>query len=87
MIASTGANASPMFYTVFGALFAVLGALLAFDYRGFGTKYIELGLGIVDRNRRLSEKNRQRYISFYRFGYGVVSALGCLMFLSGILSH
>lgn len=71
-----GTSASPNLYVALGAFLMLLGGLLATDFRGLGTRYIRLTL----RNAPQTTVDR------YRIWYGIVSAIGLVMFVSGLVA-
>jgi hypothetical protein len=83
VIAAQHTSLSPVLLTIFGAVLAIFGGVLAADYRGWGVKYIQLGLP----RRLLNTERRQRVIKIYRVLYGVAAVVGCLIVLGEVFGH
>jgi hypothetical protein len=79
LIASSG-GAGPLFYIVCGAILCVVGTILASDFRGIGTKYIHIALP----KNQIENESRKSSITRYRVIYGIASAIGLVMLVSGI---
>jgi len=83
VIAAQHSSLSPVLLTIFGAVLAIVGGILAADYRGWGVKYIEQGVP----RRLFNGERRQRVIKVYRVLYGVAAVVGCLIVLGEIFGH
>jgi hypothetical protein len=69
--------------TIVGVLLAIGGGILALDYRGWGAKYIGLGL-----SRRIwSDERRQRMIKIYRVNYAFAAVVGIIIVISEVVGH
>jgi hypothetical protein len=81
-VGASGSTAGPDFYIFAGAAALVLGTLLATDYRGWGTKYIQLALRRTDG----SSPARARLIRRNRFRFGLLAVVGLVLLVSGLFS-
>jgi len=71
-----------MFYIVGGAFLLVFCSVLASDYRGFGSWWIQISL----RKKDILTPERMKFIKRYRVIYVIAAVLGALIMLSGLLS-
>jgi hypothetical protein len=79
MFATTG-SAGPWFYIVCGAILSVVGGVLASDFRGIGTKYIQIALP----KNQIESDSRKSLIGRYRVMYGIAAIIGLGMIVSGV---
>jgi hypothetical protein len=79
IVATTG-NAGPWAFIILGAILAFMGALLASNFRGIGSKYIQLALS----RQALMTDSRKKLVQRYRAFYGLAAVLGCLLVISGV---
>lgn len=82
MIATSG-GAGPLIYIVLGAVLSVVGTILASDFRGIGSKYIQIALP----KNQIDSDSRSSLITRYRVMYGIAVAVGLGMIISGIAQH
>jgi hypothetical protein len=71
--------AGPWAYIVLGAVLLVVGTALASDFRGLGTRYIQIGRPAQEIPMKASEKLANRY----RIRYGVAALVGLILIVSG----
>lgn len=72
------------FWLIAGLIFFILGSLVATNFKGFGSWYIQLGVGLFRKNP--SDEWRQKLIKRNRIKFGIFAAVGFVVVVANLVS-